>query len=310
MIGFQSAVFATEMYRGLKGKKIQFFFDNPIFAHDFWIKHEKEVYMLCQDMHYADFLKRHYAFSNAIQFPPGGKIVNNLPNEKIYDVVFVGNYEVYKECVFEDEFQTGFFEYMIANPDSTFERGMYEFGKILGLEFSQNEIFQYLQDVQNVCWEILYRDRHQIIEKIVSSGIKLHVFSEKWYEYQGQGCENLIIHPMIYGDEPFKVWAQAKIGLNIMRGHKAGMTERIANIMLCKTCCLSDETVYLKEHFTDGEDIVFFRRTELNELPKKIKYLLEHDEERERIAEMGYKKAMREHTWRQRAEQLLEILNA
>ena len=119
----------------------------------------------------------------------------------------------------------------------------------------------------------------------------------------------MIIHPAVYDKEPFKVWAQAKIGLNIMRGHKAGMTERIANIMLCKTCCLSDETTYLTEHFTDGEDIVLYKRTEPDALPEKIKYLLEHDEEREFIARNGRQKAMKEHTWKRRAEDLLRLLN-
>jgi len=67
---------------------------------------------------------------------------------------------------------------------------------------------------------------------------------------------------------------------------------------------------YLKEHFTDGEDIVLFKRSELDELPRKIRYLLEHDDIREQIAIAGCEKAMREHTWRRRAEQLLEMLHA
>ena len=309
VIGFQAPVFANVMIQNMKGKKIQFWFDDPTFFQDFFSDHSKETYILCQDIYYADFIREHYILPNAMQFPPGGTVIDNLPKEKIYDIAFVGNYEPLPECVYEDVFEEGFFEYMITHPDDTFEQGMFGYGKTLGFEYTKQEVMQQLQKVLHVCRNVLDRDRHYTIEKIVSSGIKLHVFSENWEMYQGEGRENLIIHPMIYGEEPYRVWAQSKIGLNIMRGHKAGMTERVANIMLCGTCCLSDETIYLREHFTAGEDIVLFRRTELDELSDKIRYLLAHDDERERIAAAGQEKAFREHTWRARAEQLLELLN-
>lgn len=310
IIGFQAPAFGNEMLQNMKGKKIQFWFDNPIFFYDFFGDNWKNTYILCQDAYYADFIREYYNIPNSMQFPPGGTVIENLPHEKIYDVTFVGSYEPLPQGVYEDAFEQGYFDYMITHPDATFEQGMLEYGEKLGFEYTKQEVVQLLQKVKLVCRNVIDRDRHYAVEKIVSSGIKLHVFSESWFKYQGNGCENLIIHPTICGEEPYRVWAQSKIGLNIMRGHKAGMTERIANIMLCGTCCLSDETVYLREHFTDGEDIALFKRTELDKLPDKIRYLLEHEEERESIAAAGYEKAIREHTWRVRTEQLLELLNA
>ena len=309
IIGFQSSAFAKPMLQGMNGKKVQFEFDDPVFLHVFFANHVKDTYVLCQDGNYADFIKRYFSIPNSVQFPPGGTVIDNLPGEKIYDITFVGNYEPLQECIYEDEFEKGFYEYMITQTDATFEQGMREYLHMQGIVYEDNELLDYLQKTRKVCQNVLHRERHVMIEKIVSSGIKLHVFSENWNMYQGKGRENLVIHPKIYGEEPYRVWAQSKIGLNVMRGHKAGMTERIANIMLCGACCLSDETVYLREHFTDGEDIVLFKRTELDELPGKIRYLLEHDEERERIAAAGCEKAIKEHTWRVRAEQLLELLD-
>lgn len=309
VIGFQAYALKTEKYQNMKGKKIQFWFDNPIFFDDFWDKFSEQTYILCQDAYYAEFIREYYDIKNAMQFPPGGTVMKELPNKKIYEVVFIGSYIPMPECVYEDEFEKGFFEYMTLHPDSTFEQGIYDYGKMLGSEYSKSEILFQLQKVKNVCGDIIHRDRHCVMEKILCADIQVHVFSETWEEYMGRGRENLIIHSEVMVDEALHIWAQSKIGLNIMRGHKAGMTERIANIMLCGTCCLSDETVYLKEHFCDGKDIVLFRRNELDSLPEKIRYLLEHDDERERIALAGQKKALKEHTWRKRAEQLLEILD-
>lgn len=309
IIGFQTPAFEKEFLQKMKGKKIQFWFDNPVFFADNFERYPQETLYLCQDAYYADFMKRYYGISNAIQFPPAGNVIKNLPCEKKYDVTFVGNYEALPACVYDDEYEEKFFEYMILHPDDTFEQGVYNYGKTLGKEYDEREIFENLQKLKKVCLDVLHRDRHYTVEKILTAGIKLHVFSENWEMYQGKGRENLIIHPMTYGEEPYRVWAQSKIGLNIMRGHKAGMTERIANIMLCGACCLSDETVYLREHFTDGEDIVLFKRTEPDKLPEKIRYLLEYDEERECIAAAGREKAFKEHTWRKRAEQLLKLLD-
>ena len=212
------------------------------------------------------------------------------------------------EGKYGDDFLDGFYEYMLAHIDKTFEQGMLDYGQRLGKKYDKKELASMLRKAEDVCFDVLQRDRHDVIEKIISSGIKLHVFGDSWKQYCGNGYENLIIHPQVVGEEALQIWAQSKIGFNIMRGHKAGMTERIANIMLCGACCLSDETKYLREHFNDGKDIALFKRSELAELPLKIRYLLEHDEEREQIARAGYEKALREHTWRVRAEQLVDLL--
>lgn len=308
IVGFQAPAMGKEIIRKMNGRRIQFLLDNPAFLKDFFQEGAKETYFLCQDGYYAEYIREYYTCPHAVQFPPGGTIVKKLPEEKIYDITFVGNYEMVSECPYTDDYEKGYYEYMLEHPDNTFEQGLYDYGQILGIEYSKAEIRERLADMKNLCLNILHRDRHVVIEEILSAGIQLHVFSDNWNMYDGKCKENLIIHPMIFGEEPYHVWAQSKIGLNIMRGHKAGMTERIANIMLCGACCLSDETVYLNDNFIDGEDIVLFSRKDLNALPEKIKYLLAHDEERERIAREGQKKALAEHTWRTRAEELLTLL--
>lgn len=308
VIGFQASALEKEMFQNMKGPKVQFWFDDPIFFDDAFRNHSKKTNILCQDAYYADYIREHYGILKARQFPPGGTVLEEIPSEKQYDVVFIGGYEPISEGIYEDEFQNGFFRYMCEHMDDTFEQGIIGYGKILEMEFEKTEVVQQLQKVKNVCMDVLHRNRHEMIEKILCAGISLHVYGDSWTLYQGLSRDNLIIHPHALGDEALHVWSQAKIGLNIMRGHKAGMTERIANIMLCGACCLSDETLYLKEHFTDGKDIVLFKRSELDDLPKKIQYLLEHADKREQIARAGREKALKEHTWRRRAEQLLTML--
>lgn len=309
VIGFQSPALQSETFQNMKGVRYQFWLDNPIFSIDFFRKTPKQTHILCQDANYAGFLREHFNIAGAEQFPPAGVNAGVSQQERIYDLVFIGSYIYPAQANYDDAFTQEFIQYMQSNVDSTVEQGICAVWKKQGILYDEELFLQTIEELGDVCHNLLQVYRHRVVEAILDAGIPLHVFGDSWKKYQGSGCENLIIHPKVMLEEALQVWSQAKIGLNIMNGHKAGMTERIANIMLCGACCLSDETSYLKEYFYDGEDIVLFRADQLGRLIDKIRYLLRHDEERERIALNGREKALREHTWKKRAEELLTLIN-
>ncbi len=304
VIGFQSPALQSESFRNIKGVRYQFWLDDPMFSAEFFTKTPKQTRILCQDANYAEFLRRHFDI-DAKQFPPGGVNPENKCSDKIYDVVFIGTYISLPEVKCDDDFRQKFYEYMLQHVDATVEQGIRSIWQEHGIPYDENVFMETIEELQDVCYNLLQVYRHKVVEAILDAGIKLHVFGDSWKKYQGSGRENLVIHPKLMTEEALQVWSQAKIGLNIMNGHKAGMTERIANIMLCGACCVSDETSYLKEHFCDGEEIVCFRADKLEQLIERLRYLLANDAERERIALKGREKALCEHTWRKRAEELL-----
>lgn len=57
-----------------------------------------------------------------------------------------------------------------------------------------------------------------------------------------------------------------------------------------------------EKYYKENEEMVFYRSTE--DLIKKIKYYLAHEEERERIARAGYERTLREHTYENRFREL------
>ena len=79
-----------------------------------------------------------------------------------------------------------------------------------------------------------------------------------------------------------------------MSWHKGGMTERIANAMLAGSICVTDTTSYLKKHFTDGKDIVFFSLEDIYSLPQKIKNLLADMDTASKIAANGKENALKQ----------------
>lgn len=306
IIGFQASVLQAESFRDMKGRRYQFWLDDPMYKIEFLGKAPKETRILCQDANYAKFLRVHLGLEYAIQFPPAGVKCDYDFQDRQYDLVFIGSYISAKEMYYSDDFQRMFVEFMLRHPTMTVEQGVRHVWQECGILYDEDNFMRTISELKPLCQGLLHILRHRVVETILCSGIQLHVFGESWKAYCGVGMENLIIHPKVMVNESLKIFSQAKIGLNIMNGHKAGMTERIANIMLNGACCISDETGYLREHFRDGEEIVLFSMDELELLPEKIKFLLQHEEEREKIALAGQVNALQKHTWRIRAEELLE----
>ena len=102
------------------------------------------------------------------------------------------------------------------------------------------------------------------------------------------------------------MYENSKISLNFMTWHKAGLTERMANIMLAGAVLLTDFTDGFSEGA--GEDFVDFKLSAIDSLPEKIKELLKNESLLNKIALNGKKRAISSMTWDKRAEELLELI--
>lgn len=91
-------------------------------------------------------------------------------------------------------------------------------------------------------------------------------------------------------DEYSTIISRSKISLNFCRGNEgySQLKGRVFEIMACKTFLLEDDGIETSEFFEEGKDFVMYKTKE--ELLEKVKFYLKHDEERERIAESGYRK--------------------
>lgn len=283
IIGFQAPVLENKYFRSMKAIKFQFWFDNPAFFSDMFSDLDDRYYILCQDAFYAEYIRTYYGAVNACQFPPAGTDAGykNAGVTKKYDIAFVGTYNEPDMSVINDDIKMRFFEYMISHPDRTFEQGVVEL-------FGECNVRMTCFYLSEVCRTVINYYRKLTMETILKSGLRVDVFGDSWKKYSGMAADNLIIHKELSPEEALFTYAGAKIGLNIMTWHKAGMTERIADIMLSGAVCVSDETVYLKENFKDNEGIVLFNLSRLGELPDKLKKILSDDALRKSISDKAY----------------------
>ena len=81
---------------------------------------------------------------------------------------------------------------------------------------------------------------------------------------------------------------------------------RTFEVPACGGFLLTGEADNLSDYYTDGKEIVIFKDNQ--DLVEKCKYYLAHEEERKQIAEAGYQRTIKEHTYEQRFGEIFRAL--
>ncbi|OON97152.1 MAG: hypothetical protein ATN36_04040 [Epulopiscium sp. Nele67-Bin005] len=115
----------------------------------------------------------------------------------------------------------------------------------------------------------------------------------------------------IYGPRPYlellKKVAASKIWIHDIAPNVNGSHERVFSGMLNKTLVICNQNDYVNGEVKDGETIVFYDANKPEQLAEKVKYYLEHDDEREKIVKQAYNYAKDKHTWQNRAVELTNL---
>lgn len=177
-------------------------------------------------------------------------------------------------------------------------------------------------------------NRKKIIEKLRSSGVNVQCW--------GWGWPNGSISP----EEMVRLFSQSKINLGLTNSSMEGIIKSFGRIFLekgvnnkirlvnpkywmdnvraimgkrksqlkgrnydipgCGSFLLTQDADDLRSRYKDGEEIIIFK--DAQDLIKKIKYYLAHEEEREKIAAAGYNRTIKEHTYEKRFEEIFKII--
>ena len=110
-----------------------------------------------------------------------------------------------------------------------------------------------------------------------------------------------------YFEEAPAVFRHAKINLNIsLRTIQNGIPLRCFDIMASGGFLLTNFQMDFLEQFEAGTDYVYFESRE--DLYEKTAYYLEHEKERKQIAMHGHNTMLRQHSYNQRLERMLDIV--
>lgn len=107
------------------------------------------------------------------------------------------------------------------------------------------------------------------------------------------------------------MYASAKILINIhedyQRHYGGDCNERTYKIPYCGGFQIVDDVAVIREYFKDSEEIVIAK--DKDDWFDKVSYYYTHEKEAQAIAEAGRKRVLRDHTYVNRAKQILDLLD-
>lgn len=300
------------------GPKFNFQFDHPIWMRAHYEKVPKDLYVLTHDRNYVAFIRTYYPeVRDALLLPPGG-ICKEVAADirKTGDLIFLGTYRNYREYfpVIRNSpreirfLANAYLLEMKRSPNETAEEALRIALERRGIKRSGEDFLQLMDALKPMIYCMMSYYRERVIRLILDAGIGVAVYGDSWKSSPFRDDEKLLIRPEVSPEESLTELSRSKLSLNVMAWHKDGYTERIANSMLCRSVVITDRSTRLEERFSDGEELVLFDLTKLPELPEKIRALLSDEKLRETMAEKAYRIASTEDTWRQRAEEFLQIV--
>jgi len=116
--------------------------------------------------------------------------------------------------------------------------------------------------------------------------------------------------PPLFGMDMYKLFQNSKIVLNYhigIAGNYAG-NMRMFEVTGMGSCLLTDNKRNINDLFSPGNEVVVYDNYE--DCITKIKWLLEHEVERQKIARAGQEKTLKYHTVENRCDSIIEIIQS
>ena len=105
-----------------------------------------------------------------------------------------------------------------------------------------------------------------------------------------------------------EIYNQNKINLSFAPLEPGGRIVNMRTFEICMTGTLQlmEYTPCLEDYFEIDEEVVCWRNKK--DLLEKLTYYTENDDEREKIAKRGFNRAIKNHTWSKRAEEIYQFI--
>lgn len=269
----------------------------------------------CVDLFFCEYLKMG-DFRNTLFFPHGvnSDIVPGEEKGRIYDVVMLGTCNDYENIsdswektyspkvarlakrVIEEVFSDSRTSYLFALMKSLEEE------KISPKEIHLTKLFREVE----AC--IKGRGRVEMVRAIKDA--EVHIFGESkgskgWKDYLSSQ-KNVVFHDSIPFEETIEVMRKSKILLNSVPFFKYGSHERLFYGLASGASVVTDETLFNKGEFKQGEGVLFYKAWKSGEISSEIKELLKEPKKRIAAVEKGRQKVLEKHSWECRVDFLVK----
>ncbi len=277
----------------------------------------------CVDKFDCDGL-RSQNFNRTFFFPHGIEAeVGEEVKDKKYDVVFLGSCYDYESmrADWQKKLSAPMAKALDDACDIFLSDGKTPLQEALVRAWNQNNLpIQGVDFLSLFYWLDNYTrgyDRVQLIRSIKDAHV--HVFGElscddesatKGWEHYLSGMSNVTIHPSVSYAESLEILKQSKICLNSSPFFKNGSHERMFAGPACGALVVTNDNLYVREQFKDGENIILYQPKHWDSVNEKIAHFLNDEEARQSAVKSAHAAVEEHHTWDARAELFIKEVSA
>lgn len=181
------------------------------------------------------------------------------------------------------------------------------------VEYTSDEVMSYMEFIGPVI-DTYYRNsqREYCIQVMLNAGIEVTVCGNGWEEFARQRNTHGLLKNLgedIPYDKMLEYICDSKVVLNVSPSFLEGVHDRVSCAMLNGSVALSNVSSYLKNNFSDGEDILFYNCNDFENDMGKVKSIINNDGELQKIANNAYKIAKEKFSVKQFCDELLNSFN-
>ncbi|MFA9462833.1 MAG: glycosyltransferase [Velocimicrobium sp.] len=296
--------------------------DHPFYYHELLANRPILYHQISIDRLHEAYMKRFFPEVSSLGFLPLGGTEIKSPSfpihyeERTIPILFTGNYtppSTFEKHIMRQGddyalFYRSIIECLIKEPQHSMEEVFENFLKRELGNLSEEDLKQCMANMIFIDLYVRFYFRGEVVKTLVDYGYPVHVFGSGWNYLDCNHPENLVYEGSLDSKGCLEKMQNAKISLNVMPWFKDGAHDRIFNSMLNGSLCLTDESLYLKESFTDQKNICFYSLSKLHHLPSIVDALLKNPTTMKSITEAGYNKSKELHTWNKRAQFLESVI--
>lgn len=155
-------------------------------------------------------------------------------------------------------------------------------------------------------------NREEILADLVKRGIKVAImgpWKARKMKYDDILAPYFIKRSFFTPEEMVQAFQQSKIVLNVHTWLDLcdyGVNPRLFEASGSGSFQLCDDKKEISMLFEPQKEVVLYQKP--SELPALIEYYLQHDQEREAIAEAAYQRVLRDHTYTQRMQTVFDLI--
>lgn len=277
----------------------------------------EQMVLLCMDRNHVEYVKRFFINIKKVYFFPHAGIerCQHIPiSERKIDVLYAGGLSRYAaEGLIPDlgkiqEFDAfalvkKALEILIQQPELTTEHVIEKCIREINLIFNDKRLGEIITELRFLDSLAVSFYREQMIRTLAELGITVTVFGAGW-----ECCEwestNVIYGGVLPSVQILELMNQSKIVLNTMTWFKRGAHDRVFNGMLAGAAVVSDQSEYLQEQFTNGEQLQMFSLRKMKDMAETVKMLLSDTNYAQNMADCGYLQAKEQHMWINRLQDI------